>query len=327
MPGGVWPDKKTRNGKIYSMKILIVAAYNKGRFSPFIEDQGRALELTGIEVRYFGIVGGGITGYLSNRKLLIKKLEEFKPDLIHAHYGLSGLLANLQRKVPVVTTYHGSDINLFYVRLLSRISILLSRHNIFVSQKNIQTAGVRKHFSLIPCGVDTCIFKPVEKESARLATGFSPHDKLILFAGSLENSVKNPHLAIQVTNMLDDVKLIELKGYTRQEVALLMNVADVCLMTSFTEGSPQFIKEAMACNCPVVSVDVGDVSENISQVERCFVTSYNQTEIAEAIKKILTANKRSNGRERIFELGLDAETVALKIKKLYETIIFTTQNR
>ena len=93
------------------MRILIVASYNKNRFAPFILEQAEALTNQDCEISFLGLQGKGITGYLKNLPVLKRKIEEFHPDVVHAHYGLSGLLANLQRKVRVVTTYHGSDIN------------------------------------------------------------------------------------------------------------------------------------------------------------------------------------------------------------------------
>ena len=93
------------------MKILVVASYNKGRFAPFIEEQAKALEAQGCVIQFFGLQGKGIKGYMKNLPLLKKEIKAFQPDVIHSHYGLSGLLANMQRRVPVVTTYHGSDIN------------------------------------------------------------------------------------------------------------------------------------------------------------------------------------------------------------------------
>ena len=90
---------------------MIVASKNSGRFVPFIVEQARALEYLGCEVEFFGLGGKGIKGYLKNLPAFKEKIKEFCPDVVHAHYGLSGLFANLQRKVPVVTTYHGSDIN------------------------------------------------------------------------------------------------------------------------------------------------------------------------------------------------------------------------
>ena len=114
------------------MKVLIVCSKNSGKVAPFITEQAESLRKSGIEVEYFTIVGKGIEGYLKNYKLLQQAIKNIHPDIIHAHYGLSGLLANLQRRIPVVTTYHGSDINEPKVYPFSRLCMILSKKNIFV---------------------------------------------------------------------------------------------------------------------------------------------------------------------------------------------------
>ena len=303
---------------LINMKILFVCSKNSGKVASFIVEQAEAVQQAGLEVDFFTIEGKGWKGYLSNRPLLIKKIKEFKPNVIHAHYGLSGLLANTQRKVPVITTFHGSDINDPEVFRFSKWAIRLSAWNIFVSEKNIQAAKVKHKYSLIPCGVNTELFKPVDKHIARKKFGFSTGEKLILFAGSFDNPVKNSALALQAINFLPEVRLLELKNYSREEVALLMNAVDVCLMTSLNEGSPQFIKEAMACNCPIVSVDVGDVKEQIEDVENCFITEARPEKIAEKIDTIFTnRSKRTNGRERLMKSELEQSVVAKQLIKIY----------
>jgi glycosyltransferase involved in cell wall biosynthesis len=302
------------------MKVLVVANHNKNQFSPFIVEQADELRLLGVEIDYFGVVGKGILGYLRNKKELISKIKEFHPDIIHAHYGLSGLLANLQRKVPVVTTYHGSDINLNKVYWFSRISIFLSAFNIFVSEKNEKKANQKQKHALIPCGVDINIFKPMDKGKAREYFSFTKNDKLILFSGAFNNRLKNSQLAQDVVAKIQGVQLLELKGYSRQEVSLLMNAVDTVIMTSITEGSPQFIKEAMACNCPIVSVDVGDVKDVTANIDGCYISNYDPQEIEVNIKKAI-ALERTQGRSRIIELGLDSETVARKVIDVYNKVL------
>ena len=122
------------------MKILIVASDKSGHFAPFIEEQMAALEARGVKVMRYGITGKGIIGYLRELPALRRAIRQHRPDLIHAHYGLSGLLANLLRRVPVVTTYHGSDINVPSILRLSKIAMRLSAHNIFVSKRNVLIA-------------------------------------------------------------------------------------------------------------------------------------------------------------------------------------------
>ena len=304
------------------MKILIVAAYNTNKFVPFILDQVQALQKESDCVfDFFGIQGKGIKGYLFNLGKLNKKIREFQPDLIHAHYGLSGLLANLQRKVPVITTYHGSDINSPEVLRFSKLAIKLSKWNIFVSHNNISIAGVKRKFSLIPCGVDMDVFVEKDKQEARALLDMDSKKKYILFAGAFANKVKNYPLAKEaVDKLFGDVELLELKGYSREQVCLLMNAVDVVLMTSFTEGSPQFIKEAMACGCPIVSVDVGDVAEVIDGVDGCYIVERDSAKIALLLQKAIDCNVRTKGRDSIKLLGFDNRLVANKIINVYNSI-------
>jgi len=301
------------------MKVLIVCSKNSGKIAPFILDQAESLEAKGMEIDFFNVSQKGLFGYLKSRRELMQKIGDFQPEIIHAHYGLSGLLANLQRKIPVVTTYHGSDINHPKVLRFSKIAIFLSKFNVFVSQKNIDTVKPKKKYALIPCGVDTELFKPLNKAECREKSGLKNDEKLVLFSSGFDNKVKNPALAKAAVKSLPDVKLLELKGYVRQEVAFLMNAVDAVLMTSFSEGSPQFIKEAMAVNCPIVSVDVGDVQEVVGDTENCFICSHTEKEIAEALRKVFDANKRTLGREKI--LQLDNRLVAEKIIEIYNKVI------
>jgi len=300
------------------MKVLIVCSKNSGKIAPFILDQVESLKVQGIEIDFFTISQKGLFGYWKSRRGLIQKISDFQPEIIHAHYGLSGLLANLQRKIPVVTTYHGSDINNLKVLRFSKIAVCLSKFNIFISQKNINIVKPKKNYALIACGVDTELFKPLEKIECREKLGFTNDEKFVLFSSGFDNRVKNSTLAKAAVKLLPDAKLIELKAYTREQVCLLMNAVDAVLMTSFSEGSPQFIKEAMAVNCPIVSVDVGDVREVIDDTENCFVCSHSEKEISEALQKIFFVNKRTFGREKI--LKFDNKIVAEKIIEIYKNV-------
>lgn len=302
------------------MKVLIICSKNSGRIAPFILEQVESLNKLGIVTDYFTVEQKGLFGYLRSRKLMLQKIKDFQPDIIHAHYGMSGLLANLQYKVPVVVTYHGSDINNDKAFRFSRLSILLSKYNIFVSHANIQKTKVKKKFALIPCGIDAAVFKPMDKESARKQLKLEQDKLYALFSASFQNRIKNPSLAKEVVQNINGLELIELTGYTRQEVATLMNAVDVCLMTSFTEGSPQLIKEAMACNCPIVSVDVGDVSEVVGDTQGCYVSSHNVNQLTANLRSALEYGNRTKGRERIMELGLDSETVAKRIVEIYKKV-------
>lgn len=303
------------------MKILVVASYNKNRFAPFIVEQVEALKQVGCEVDYFGVVGKGIKGYLSAFAALCKKIKTYKPDVIHAHYGLSGLLANLQRTVPVVTTYHGSDINLPKVLRFSKIAMKLSAWNIFVSHRNVDIAQPMKKYILLPCGVNLPNYVEEDIYAVKQQLNWKPNKRYILFAGAFDNRVKNAKLAQDSVSLIEDAELIELKGYIREQVTALLYASDAFLMTSFTEGSPQVIKEAMACGCPIVSVDVGDVAERIKGLDGCYIAERSPHDIAERMNKALSFNCRTKGRERIIELGLTNDLVAKKLVEIYEDVL------
>lgn len=302
------------------MRVLVVASGNANYISPFILDQVNALKKQELEFDFFLIRGKGIIGYIKNHQLLLKKIEKFKPDIIHAHYGLSGLFSAFQKRTPVVTTFHGSDINMKKIRLLSKIADIISSQSIFVSYDMAAKLN-KKEPIVIPCGVDLELFYPINKDKARIKLKLASKKKYVLFSSSFSNSVKNYPLAkdaiSRITN--EDVELIELKGYEREEVALLMNSVDLVLMTSNSEGSPQFIKEAMACNTPIVSTNVGDVSDIIKNTNGCYIADANPVDVQSKIEKILKLNKRTKGRKDI--MHFDNKLIADQIIKLYNSIL------
>ena len=343
------------------MKILVIASDKGGKFAPFIEEQMAAFEARGIEVLRYGITGKGILGYLRELPALRRAIRQHRPDIIHAHYGLSGLLANLQRHVPVVTTYHGSDINEPAILRFSKIAMRLSAYNIFVSKRNIDLAIGRKgeeakrrlgKYSLLPCGINLpkpwsdMLSQQVEQLTLNqwVQNILNTDAKHVLFAGAFDNAVKDPELAKSVIAFYNEamgnrqwaidldanrqspianrpINLLELEGYTRDQVTALMYNCDALLMTSKTEGSPQVVKEAMACGCPIVSVDVGDVAERTSGVEGCCVVPTREPkDIAEALLKAIQYNGKTNGRERIIEMGLSNEQVAKRLESIYENV-------
>ena len=184
------------------MRVLIVCSY-KPQFqdgvAPFVREQTEALRAQGCECEYYHIKGKGMVGYLREVPKLRKKIREWKPDVVHAHFGLSCLVANLAtRRVPVVSTYHGSDINVKSVRRFSKIAMRLSAWNIFVSKRNVDIAKPTKHWSLIPCGVNLPQpWSELQKQKVEQLTlnqwveGVSePNKKHVLFAGAFANAVK-----------------------------------------------------------------------------------------------------------------------------------------
>jgi len=311
------------------MKVLVVCSGNVPNFDfkihqAFIYEQIESLKkYHSIEYDTFFINGKGISGYLRNLPSLKKKLKEYKPDLIHAHFGISALLANLQRRYPVVTTLHGSDLNLKNVRIFSLFARVLSKATIFVSDKMLRYVSKKENDYVIPCGVNMELFFPLNQSHCRNQLNWKQDKIYILFSSSFDNPVKNFSLAQQSLDLLgDDIELIELKNKRRHEVNILLNASNFLLLTSFSEGSPQIIKEAMACNCPIVATDVGDIKEIISGTEGCYITSFDSHDVATKIKMAIEFSKtkgRTNGREKIQHL--DNKLIAEKIINIYKKVL------
>lgn len=305
------------------MKVLVVARYKEYGYAPFVTQQVAALQKQSVECQLFPVKSKGVTGYLKHLKALNNAIRDFHPDVVHAHYGLCGLLANLQRKVPVVTTYHGSDINDKKVLPFSKTAMRLSAWNIFVSQKTIEIAKPKKKYSLVPCGIDLSELQMTDKQEARAKMNLQNDKKYILFAGAFDNTVKNAPLAKEAVALLNDenVELLELKGYSHDEVTLMMCAADTFLMTSISEGSPQVIKEALACGCPIVSVDVGDVKERIESVDGCYVSNNRDSkELAELLLKALCFGT-TTGRKKLIADGVENRIIAEELIRIYNNVL------
>jgi len=307
------------------MKVLIVCngvnntTISFERSRPFIFEQMQELQKTGIDIDLFLIKGTGVFGYLRSRKLLMQKLSSGNFNLIHAHYGFSGMLAILQTKYPVVISFIGTDINVLSRRFVSWLAMFRSSFNIFVGKKLFDKAIFNRKSIVLPYGIDFSIIFPIDILQARKKLNIDLEVKLCLFGSSKNRKVKNYKLAKQAVELCNNVELIELTGqYTKEEMNLLINSSNCLLLTSFSEGSPQVIKEAMACNLPIVSTDVGDVRNVIGETAGCYLTSYDQYDVAENIKKAMAFGK-TNGRNMVQHL--DNKVIVSKLYSIYKQIL------
>jgi len=314
------------------MKVLIVSSTNSGQVSPFVSEQVESVKKLGVEFEFYNVEGHGSLGYLENVIPLRKKIKAFRPYLIHAHYGLSGMLTLLSKgRIPLITTFHGNDINSIHPlkklkfnwnKALSRIVHLMSNHSIFVTQEIADKIDANtSKTDVIPCQVNMDTFYPIDKSIARETLKMPLSKRFVLFSSSFKTPIKNYPLAKRACSHFDNLELIELSGYSRQEVNLLLNACDMALLTSYNEGSNQFIKEAMACGCPIVSTKVGDSEWIIGNLEGCFLSGFEVEDVVQNIKKALEFSKktgRTKGRERIIELKLDAENISSRVFEIYK---------
>jgi glycosyltransferase involved in cell wall biosynthesis len=312
------------------MRVLLVHSGNavggdSARYT-FVQEQGRSLEQLGCEVAYYAVVGKGIRGYLRNVKPLRKKIHEFQPDVVHAHFGLCGMVAVLasRKKVPVVITCHNGETLSKSANIISSLAIRRADYTICVAQHIYDKLHIKpKPYMIQPCGIDLKDLLLVEKTDAQKEMNLSPNKINILFGGSFSNARKNAPLAQAAIALLkrDDINLIEMKGFNRHQVALLFNACDMLLLPTKSEGSPQVLKEAMACNCPIVATDVADISYLLQGVTNSYVTSFDPKDVADKIKRVIDCGERTNGRKRIEELKLDNPQVAETILNVFKQIV------
>lgn len=307
------------------MKILIVCRWHGDHAAAFIMEQVDALRSLGHDVRYVTAKKGGIGGYVELYRNLRKAIREIQPDIVHAHYGICGLIANLQRQVPVVTTYPGSDINDKRIRPISVVAMRLSKYNLLMSKRQI--AKVRRYAKpdkteIVRYGILSDLFVEQDKAKARKAMGLDANKKYVLFSSKFTRLGKDPDLAKAAVALVDNAELLPLTGgYTKEEMVSLMNAVDAAIVTSKSEGSPQFTKEVMACGCPIVSVDVGDVAEQVEGLDGCYIAKTRQPEeLAELLKKAIAYGK-TKGHQHITDMRLDNVQIAERLVEIYGNII------
>lgn len=263
------------------------------------------------------------------------RIREFRPDVVHAHFGtITAFATVLAADVPVIITFRGSDLNPSptdgWVRnglqnILSNTAAKFADGVILVSRQ-LQSRLWFDHPNarVIPTGIDLTAFKPSGRTDAREKLGWSFDDPVVLFNAGLSPEVKRLDLAEKAVELLRQrvpgVRMHVLDGRTpHQELPFYMNASDCLLVTSDFEGSPDIVKEALASNLPIVSVDVGDVRERTSGVTGGEIVARDPESIASALERIIRSGQRSNGREKIKEL--EASVVRDSVIRVYEDVL------
>ena len=304
------------------MKVLFISSGRAGRPGDVVKNQGDSLIKSGVDIEYF-LIEPGFWGYLIAIHKLRIKYNVGQYDLVNAHYSLCGFVAGLAGCKPLVVSLMGSDIyKSGFSRALIRFFIRNKWTETIVKTRQMKELLGIESVHTIPNGVDIERFRPITREIARQHIGYKSDRKLIIFIAVKDRSEKNLDLAMDAIRHLDNtIDFKHIYNEPNPEIPYYLNAADVLLLTSTREGSVNVVKEALACNCPIVSTDVGDVKWVTEGVEGCFITSFEPEDVAQKIKTALDFGKKTDGRKRIIDLRLDSDNVARMIIALYEVLI------
>ncbi len=305
------------------MRVLFVSSGNRQNgISPIVLNQGKSLEKKGLSVEYYILIGKGIKGYLKNIFKLSKYLSRQEFDIIHAHYSLSGFVAALAGAKPLIVSLMGSDVKAksYYRILIQFFEKCFWKATIVKSEDMKVSLGIAK-VKVVPNGVNFERFLPIDKKNAQSNLKWDSAKRHLLFASDPKRPEKNYELAKNAVVGLarKDIELHCLVNIPNKDVPLYYSASDLVILSSLWEGSPNAIKEAMACNVPIVSTDVGDVRVNIGKTIGCYVSSFDEKEFTECLRKSLEHGDRTNGRENIFHLS--SENIAQKIIDIYESVV------
>lgn len=305
----------------------------------FIARQARFLQKAGVDVDVFAFKGRRqpwryALAWVAARRRLRRR----QYDLVHAQFGQSGLLA-LPKRLPLVVTLRGSDL-LGIVsdtsgrytgigRIGTAASRLVAKHAdavVVVSEHMKASLPPSVEADVIPSGLDLSLFHPMPQKEARARLGLPPDAPLVLFAARPDQARKRHGLAakaVELARASVPAQLVVAWGVPHEQMPLYMNAADVMIFTSMQEGSPNVVKEALACGLPVVSVPVGDVAERLRGLDGCVLCEDERPEtLAAALVEVLRRRPRVDASRMVAELDEHRQTE--RLIEIYRRVLATT---
>ena len=309
------------------MKVLVVTNMypipEMPSFGTFVHEQVESLRKEGVDIDVFFVNGRKNSwNYLWAFPRLWARLLTNRYDLIHSHYLHVNIIARMQFLYPLLITHHSGEVYSPWQRPLARLLTPFVDKIIAVSQDTKEVGHLDKAV-VIPCGIDFELFKPVPKEEARKKLGLPMDKKLVLWSGEYFRQVKRWDIVQSSMALLKqrmpDTELVLVSGKPLRSVPDYINACDVMFLVSDKEGSPMVIKEAMACNLPIVSVPAGDVAEMIRDTEGCYLCTQDPEDVARKLELALKWGKKTNGREKIgyMEIG----SISRRIIAVYNELL------
>ena len=318
-----------------SIHVLVVANHwsvkgDRSYAGVFVDRQVDSLLQTGIQVSTFDLGTSHSPVHLFKRWLALRQaVQQLGIDLVHARSGTIVAILSVFAGKPAIVTYIGSDLlpgaSVSFLRtyvgiFLSNLAVLFARKVICVSEQLRQALWWEKHKAVvIPDGVDLDLFVPGDQFQACQQLGWEADKPIAIMNAARDPANKGLDIAqraiAMVQKSIPNAELIIVEGISPDQMPLCYQAADVLVCASRQEGSPNVVKEALACNCPVVSTPVGDVPERLAGVQPSAIVPRDPIAIAAALEHILAHKKRCNGRSFILDLSL--QKIAGHIVSIY----------
>ena len=309
------------------MKVLFVSSGRQGDVNPIIRNQGESLRKAGVDLEYFVVAGRGWKSYVKSIKPLREKVQKGNYDVVHAHYSWCAYLTGIAMrgmKVPMVVSLMGNDIldHWWYPVLARMVAKCKPWKSVIVKSQEMKERVGMTYANVIPNGVNIEKFRELPQAECLKILGWDGKKKHVLFPARIEDTRKNWPLANAAVQMLNsDIELHAFKNTPNDETLIWYNAADAVVLPSFYEGSANALKEAMACNRPVVTTDMGDCRERIEGCKGCYVANtYEVPEFAELLGKALQYEK-SGGIERLLKDGIADYQIAERLITIYKNIL------
>jgi teichuronic acid biosynthesis glycosyltransferase TuaC len=326
------------------MRVLMITCEwptpDKPHLVPFIVRQVEFLRKAGVDIDVFFFRGArNPFNYLRAWYRVQKKLRQGSYDLVHAQWGQSAPTA-LPTRLPLIVTFRGGEgegivgddgtytISGHVLRVVSSLAARRADELVVVSS-HMRGYLPRRRVHVVPSGLDFSRLPLMAQQEARQQLGLSPSKRLVLFVGNPAEARKRYSLAREVVSRLDrslDAELVVAWQVPHDLIPIYMNACDALLFVSMYEGSPNVIKEALACNLPIVSVVVGDVAERLSGVAGCTVSQDGDPgRLAAALAAVLKTNRRTEGRAAVLELSEDL--LAKRMVQIYRLAVKERRNK
>ena len=308
------------------MRVLVVTnlypSENDPAFGTFVEDEVEALRRLGLHVDVLFINGKRSRwNYLWGVPRLWWRILNRQYDILHAHYSLTGLIARMQLRVPLVITFHGAEVAVGWPARVSRWLRDRADAAIVTSDRVLEDLAAQEAI-VIPPGVDMERFRPSDSRQARQTLGLPMDKELVLFVGRAEwdKRLGEMQRAIHILQMdRPQAELVLVSGQPHAVVPTYMSACDALLLISTYEGSPMVVKEALACNLPVVASDVGDVAQVIGQVEGCALCDGTAEDAARKLSQVLGRGRLTSGRDAVAHLSVDASVRG--VSEVYQRVL------